>query len=127
VGHLGQEPDMDYPVMNEGARGGIGPGMAGRIRGRPRCPELLSQTVPNLKWKYTEEVVHLMDVDNESLLLTTKEVQGLLRVSRNRLWAWEQAGHGPMPIHIGRPGAQRRTIRYRRDEIEALARGEYAR
>ena len=67
-----------------------------------------------------------MDADNESLLLTTKEVQKLLRVSRNRLWEWEKIGHGPPPIHIGRPGARRRTIRYRRDQIEALARGEYA-
>ena len=68
-----------------------------------------------------------MDADDQSLLLTTKEVQKLLHVSRNRLWEWEKIGHGPMPIHIGRPSAHRRTIRYRRDEIEALARGEYAR
>jgi predicted DNA-binding transcriptional regulator AlpA len=68
-----------------------------------------------------------MDADDQSLLLTTKEVQRLLRVSRNRLWEWEKIGHGPQPVHIGRPGALRRTIRYRRDEIEALARGEYAR
>jgi predicted DNA-binding transcriptional regulator AlpA len=67
-----------------------------------------------------------MENDN-SLLVTTEEAQRLLRVGRNTLWAWERDGHGPQPVHIGRPGAQRRTIRYRRDEIEALARGEYAR
>ena len=61
---------------------------------------------------------------NDSLLVSVKEAMRLLRVGRNTLWAWEKLGHGPKPIHIGRPDAKRRTIRYRRDEIEALARGE---
>jgi predicted DNA-binding transcriptional regulator AlpA len=64
-----------------------------------------------------------MDADDQSMLLTTKEVQRLLHVSRNRLWEWEKLGHGPPPIHIGRPGATRRTIRYRRSDILAFIGG----
>ena len=65
-----------------------------------------------------------MDADNESLPPTTKEVQELLHVSRNRLWEWEKIGHGPQPLHVGRPGARRRTIRYRRSDILAFVEGQ---
>jgi hypothetical protein len=57
-------------------------------------------------------------MDNEtSVLLTVSEAMRLLRVSRNILWAWDRAGYGPEPIHVGRPGARRRTIRYRRADL----------
>ena len=57
------------------------------------------------------------------LLVSVKDAMRLLRVGRNTLWSWEKAGH-LRPVSIGRPDAGKRTIRYRRDQIEALARGE---
>ena len=57
-------------------------------------------------------------MDDDTLLLTVRETMRLLRVgSRNTLWEWERRGHGPKPVSIGRPGAQHRTLRYRRTDL----------
>jgi hypothetical protein len=59
------------------------------------------------------------------VLLTVDETMRLLRLrSRNTLVKWEREGH-LRPVHIGRPDAVHRTLRYRRDEAEALARGSH--
>jgi predicted DNA-binding transcriptional regulator AlpA len=56
-------------------------------------------------------------MDNDTLLVTVKEAMRILRVGRNTLWNWDRAGYGPEPIHVGRPGARRRSLRYRRADL----------
>lgn len=65
-------------------------------------------------------------MDNDTLLVTVREAMRLLGVgSRNTLWAWERDGHGPQPIHIGRAGAKKRTIRYRRSDLLSWISGDH--
>jgi hypothetical protein len=57
-------------------------------------------------------------------LLTVEEAMRFLRVrSRNTLWTWEREGHRLAPVNIGRPGAVRRTLRYRLSDLRQLAGG----
>lgn len=65
-------------------------------------------------------VVQYMD-DDDTLLVTVSEAMRLLRVgSRNTLWSWEKAGHGPKPISIGHPSAKRRSLRYRMSDLRSF-------
>jgi predicted DNA-binding transcriptional regulator AlpA len=53
-----------------------------------------------------------------SLLLTVEQAMRLLGVrSRNTMWRWSRAGHGPQPVNVGQPDAKRRTLRYRRQDV----------
>jgi predicted DNA-binding transcriptional regulator AlpA len=62
-------------------------------------------------------------VDDDTRLVSISEACRLLGVkSRNTIWSWRRQGHLPEPVNIGPPG-KRPVLRYRRDLIEALARG----
>lgn len=52
-----------------------------------------------------------------SELMTAGEVAAYLKIHLNTLRRWEEQGIGPRPVVIGV-----RSIRYRRDEVEAYAR-----
>jgi predicted DNA-binding transcriptional regulator AlpA len=61
-----------------------------------------------------------METDQQSLLMTAAETARELRVGRATLWAWARDGHGPQPVDVSRPGARRRTVRYRRADVLAF-------
>lgn len=54
-------------------------------------------------------------------MLTTREVLDALRISRSSLRRHQLTGRLPRPTRIGK------ALRYRRDEIEAVQRGEWPR
>jgi predicted DNA-binding transcriptional regulator AlpA len=60
---------------------------------------------------------------DDTLLVDGREAARLLGVGRSTLAEWERDGHGPQPIHVGRPGAKRRTIRYSVESLRDFARG----
>lgn len=51
-------------------------------------------------------------------LLTVAEVAGRLRVHRSTLVRWADAGIGPTPIRLGRPGLKSTTVRFDADDVE---------
>lgn len=56
--------------------------------------------------------------DNSPRLLTVAEVAGRLRVHRSTLVRWADAGIGPTPIRLGRPGLKSTTVRFDADDVE---------
>jgi predicted DNA-binding transcriptional regulator AlpA len=64
-------------------------------------------------------------MDNDKLLVDAKEAARLLGCGRSTLAEWERDGHGPKPVHVGRPGAKRRTIRYSVQALCEFARGSH--
>ena len=62
-------------------------------------------------------------MENDMLLVSTREAARLLGVGVSTLRLWQCDGHGPRPIHIGRPDAKRRTLRYRLADIRSWAGG----
>jgi predicted DNA-binding transcriptional regulator AlpA len=60
----------------------------------------------------------------ENELWTVAEVAAYLRVDRTVLWHWRKQGHIPEPIDISPPNSGRPTLRFQRDQILALARGQ---
>lgn len=57
-------------------------------------------------------------------LLTSRDVQRLLRISPTALWRMRRDGVGPQPIHIGNPDARRKTFRYRKADLLQWVRGQ---
>jgi len=57
-------------------------------------------------------------VDQSPRLLTVAEVAGRLRVHRSTLVCWADAGVGPTPIRLGRPGLKSTTVRFDADDVE---------
>lgn len=51
-------------------------------------------------------------------LLTVAEVAGRLRVHRSTLVRWADAGVGPTPVRLGRPGLKSTTVRFDADDVE---------
>ena len=56
--------------------------------------------------------------DQSPRLLTVAEVPGRLRVHRSTLVRWADAGVGPTPIRLGRPGLKSTTVRFDADDVE---------
>jgi excisionase family DNA binding protein len=56
--------------------------------------------------------------DDSPRLLTVAEVASRLRVHRSTLVRWADAGIGPTPIRLGRPGLKSTTVRFDADDVE---------
>lgn len=39
------------------------------------------------------------------------------------MWRWAQAGH-LQPVNVGQPDAKRRTLRYRRSDLDGIIGGQ---
>ena len=59
--------------------------------------------------------------DESPYLVTAQDAARLLNVSATQLYKWRTAGYGPEPVDVGKPGALRRSIRYRRADLLEFA------
>ncbi len=59
--------------------------------------------------------------DDSPYLVTAADAARLLNVSAGQLYKWRRSGYGPEPVDVGKPGARRPSIRYRRADLLEFA------
>ena len=59
--------------------------------------------------------------DDSPFLVSAQDAARLLNVSASQLYKWRRAGYGPEPLDVGKPGARRKSIRYRRADLLEFA------
>jgi transposase-like protein len=59
--------------------------------------------------------------NDSPLLVTAADAARLLNVSASQLYKWRREHYGPEPVLVGKPGARRPSIRYRRADLLEFA------